>query len=46
MIPSAFYRGSSLEAMWQSYGNYDMEITADFKVKINNRVSIGSTELL
>lgn len=46
IVSSASYRGRSLEAMWQSHGNYDMEITAEFKVEINNRVSIGSIELL
>jgi len=33
VVTSAFCRGSSLEAMWQSHGNYNMEISAEFKVK-------------
>lgn len=43
---SAFYREGSLEAVWQSHGNHGTEITGEFKVEINNRVSEGSTEPL
>lgn len=46
MVSSAFYRGSTLEATWQSHGKDDMETSAEFKVKINNRVHVRSVELL
>lgn len=46
MDSSAFQGGRSSEAMWQSHVNYNMESTAVFKVKINNRVTTGSIELL
>lgn len=41
-ISSALHRGSSVEAMLQSHGNYSMEITAESKAKIKTRVSEAS----